>query len=233
MPVPALAALGHGHISLRQALAHLPAAVCRDYFKFAFVRHPFDRFVSACAMLNRRNPDYAGRERTFMKNALKRPRFRNRVLVRPQVPHMGEVAVKAGRGEVVDHINLRSGETRKLTVVTEPEEGFDGEIALTLENLPTGVQALAAATTTVNPRLLETGNGRGAMHKERFFPSRRLATIVLVAGGDAPATPMPQRIRLTARPIVDGKIGKALAVQEILLMICRPETEQAAMAARN
>ena len=85
LPFPALAALGHGHISLRQALAHLPAAVCRDYFKFAFVRHPFDRFVSACAMLNRRNPDYAGRERTFMKNALKRPRFRSRVLVRPQV----------------------------------------------------------------------------------------------------------------------------------------------------
>ena len=161
------------------------------------------------------------------------PHFRYRVLVRPQVPHLGEVAVKMGRGEVVDHINLRSGETRKLSVVTEPEEGFDGEIALTLENLPIGVQALAAATTTVNPRLLETGNGRGAMHKERFFPPRHLATIVLVAGRDAPATPMPQRIQLTARPIVDGKIGKALAVQEILLMICRPETEQATMAARN
>ena len=69
------------------------------------------------------------------------------------------------------------------------------------------------------------------MHKERFFPPRHLATIVLVAGRGAPATPMPQRIRLTARPIVDGKIGKALAVQEILLMICRPETEQATMAA--
>lgn len=161
------------------------------------------------------------------------PHFRYRVLVRPQVPHLGEVAVKMGRGEVVDHVNLRSGETRKLSVVTEPEEGFDGEIALALENLPAGVQALAAATTTVNPRLLETGNGRGAMHKERFFPPRHLATIVLVAGRDAPATPMPQRIRLTARPIVDGKIGKALAVQEILLMICSPETEQARMAETN
>ena len=161
------------------------------------------------------------------------PHFRYRVLVRPQVPHLGEVAVKTGRGEVVDHINLRSGETRKLSVVTEPEEGFDGEIALTLENLPAGVQALAAATTTVNPRLLETGNGRGAMHKERFFPPRHLATIVLVAGRDAPQTSMPQRVRLTARPIVEGKIGKALAVQEILLMICRPETEPARVAARN
>ena len=161
------------------------------------------------------------------------PHFRYRVLVRPQVPHLGEVAVKVGRGEVVDHINLRSGETRKLSVVTEPEEGFAGEIALTLENLPAGVQALAAATTTVNHRLLETGNGRGAMHKERFFPPRHLATIVLVASRDAPATPMPQRIQLTARPIVDGKVGQALPVQEILLMICRPEIEQATMAARK
>ena len=85
LPVPALAALGHGHISLRQAVAHLPAEVCGSYFKFAFVRHPFDRFVSVCAMLNRRNLRYPGRERAFMKNALKRPRFRDRVLVRPQV----------------------------------------------------------------------------------------------------------------------------------------------------
>ena len=71
------------------------------------------------------------------------------------------------------------------------------------------------------------------MHKERFFPPRHLATIVLAASRDAPATPMPQRIRLTARPIVDGKVGQALPVQEILLMICRPEIEQATMAARK
>lgn len=85
LPVPALARLGHGHISLRQALAHLPSPICRDYFKFAFVRHPFDRFVSVCAMLNRRDPCYTGRELSFMKSAIARPRFRARVLVRPQV----------------------------------------------------------------------------------------------------------------------------------------------------
>ena len=85
LPVPTLARLGHGHISLRQAIAYLPASVCRDYFKFAFVRHPFDRFVSVCAMLNRRDPRYPGRERAFMQGAINRPRFRARVLVRPQV----------------------------------------------------------------------------------------------------------------------------------------------------
>ena len=83
LPVAALAELRHGHITLREATAHLPAA-CGGYFKFAFVRHPFDRFVSACAMLNRRNAEYPGRERQFMARALAVPRFRARALVRPQ-----------------------------------------------------------------------------------------------------------------------------------------------------
>lgn len=84
LPVPALARIGHGHVTLRQARACLPEAVCRDYFKFACVRNPYERFVSACAMLNRRNPGYAGNETSFMKRALTVRRFRERALVRPQ-----------------------------------------------------------------------------------------------------------------------------------------------------
>ncbi len=84
LPIPALARAGHGHLTLRQLRAHLPADVCRDYFKFAFVRNPYDRFVSVCAMLNRRNPDYRGRETTFMKRAIGVRQFRARALVRPQ-----------------------------------------------------------------------------------------------------------------------------------------------------
>ena len=84
LPVTALSRVGHGHLTLRQVLAHLPETVCRDYFKFAFVRNPYGRFVSACAMLNRRNPDYPGREMTFMKSAIRVGRFRRRALVRPQ-----------------------------------------------------------------------------------------------------------------------------------------------------
>ncbi len=84
LPVAALARVGHGHLTLRQVRAHLPEAMCRDYFKFAFVRNPYDRFVSVCAMLNRRNRDYRGRETAFMKRAIEVPRFRARALVRPQ-----------------------------------------------------------------------------------------------------------------------------------------------------
>ena len=84
VPVPALARIGHGHISLRQAQAHLPERVWGAYFKFAFVRDPYDRFVSSCAFLNTHNPAYAGNEAGFMKRALSAEGFRRRVLVRPQ-----------------------------------------------------------------------------------------------------------------------------------------------------
>lgn len=83
-PVPRLARIPHGHISLRQAQASLPEAVWRSYFKFALVRNPYDRFVSACAFLNRRNPAYGGQEQAFMRSALRSERFRRRVLIRPQ-----------------------------------------------------------------------------------------------------------------------------------------------------
>lgn len=106
-PLPRLAAVRHGHVSAQQASAELPAALWRDYFKFAIVRDPFDRFVSVCAMLNKRNPGYVGRERAFMKRALSVPRFRARALVRPQtamlVDAKGRIALDyLGRYECLD-----------------------------------------------------------------------------------------------------------------------------------
>ena len=84
LPIPALARIGHGHITVREAQAWLPSEIWRSYFKFAVVRDPYQRYVSVCAFLNKRNPAFIGNERAFMKAALQRPRFRQRVLVRPQ-----------------------------------------------------------------------------------------------------------------------------------------------------
>lgn len=85
LPILELARIGHGHISLRQVQAFLPSDIWREYFKFTMVRNPYERYVSACSILNRRNPGYFGRETEFMKSALMHRRFRQRVLIRPQM----------------------------------------------------------------------------------------------------------------------------------------------------
>jgi len=84
LPIPELAALKHGHISVRQVRPHLSSEDWKSYFKFGFVRNPFDRFVSTCFFLNRENADFEKSAITFMKNALNVERFRQRMLVRPQ-----------------------------------------------------------------------------------------------------------------------------------------------------
>ena len=84
IPVPGIASLRHGHISFQQVRACLPAQTWSSYFKFGFVRNPFDRYVSTCFFLNRRNRRFAGNEVKFMRQALDNTRFRQRVLVKPQ-----------------------------------------------------------------------------------------------------------------------------------------------------
>jgi hypothetical protein len=53
LPVPELARLQHGHISLQQLRPFMKPGDFDTYFKFAFVRNPFDRFVSYCAFMTR------------------------------------------------------------------------------------------------------------------------------------------------------------------------------------
>ena len=84
IPIPEIAAIVHGHISCRQIRAALDDHTWSEYFKFAFVRNPYDRFVSTCSFLNRENGNYPGNEMQFMKQALQRDRFRKRILVVPQ-----------------------------------------------------------------------------------------------------------------------------------------------------
>jgi len=68
------------------------------------------------------------------------PEFHYRLLVRPQIPHVGEVSV-----EKADHINLVRGEAKKVTITTSYEEGFAGQISFSISGLPAGVQAFPGA----------------------------------------------------------------------------------------
>lgn len=84
LPILELAQLRHGHISVRQLQPLLPREQWQSYFKFAFVRNPFDRFVSTCFFLRRNRPGMEQQATAFMKQAIRTPRFRQRILVQPQ-----------------------------------------------------------------------------------------------------------------------------------------------------
>ncbi|MGI9271678.1 MAG: sulfotransferase family 2 domain-containing protein [Woeseiaceae bacterium] len=84
LPIPEIAALQHGHITANEIRPHLDAEIWQSYFKFGFVRNPFDRFISVCFFLNRSDPNFAATAVAFMKDRLTRKRFQQRVLVRPQ-----------------------------------------------------------------------------------------------------------------------------------------------------
>ncbi|WP_454759544.1 sulfotransferase family 2 domain-containing protein [Caulobacter segnis] len=65
-----LAAIRHGHLALRQVRPHLGDEAFAGYFKFAFVRNPFDRFVSYCAFMLRGGDDFRLRPREAMRHFL-------------------------------------------------------------------------------------------------------------------------------------------------------------------
>ena len=69
-PMEELAAIRHGHLSLRQVRPHLGEDAFRDYFKFAFVRNPFDRFVSYCAFMTRTTGAFERMPRQVMHEML-------------------------------------------------------------------------------------------------------------------------------------------------------------------
>ena len=71
-PVPALAAIGHGHISCQQLQPFLFPEVWQRYRKFAFVRNPFQRFRSLVNFwfgANTIEPDLLGRLKNLLTNA--------------------------------------------------------------------------------------------------------------------------------------------------------------------
>ena len=149
------------------------------------------------------------------------------LVVRPQIAHVGEIAAatlgKMGlnRRDKVTFINLRRGQSEKLNLVTEREEGFEGEVAIGVENLPPGVRALPGSA--IQPDVTVTGNFNeplGRINKEWYRPKRQVETIILHADEDA-ACSGPQTLRLTALPIVNGKPGVPFEFQEIPVMVLK------------
>jgi len=82
-PIPELAAIQHGHISLQQLRPHLSPEQFDSFFKFAFVRNPFDRYISYCSFMTRAKGEFQRNPQPVMRHFLQNPP-RQHVLFWPQ-----------------------------------------------------------------------------------------------------------------------------------------------------
>ena len=82
-PIPELAKLQHGHLSLQQVRPYLRPEEWDSFFKFAFVRNPFDRFVSFCAFITRAQGAFERDPKETMRRMLEQPPLHN-ILFQPQ-----------------------------------------------------------------------------------------------------------------------------------------------------
>ena len=72
-PIADLAKVGHGHISLEQLRKFMDPAKFAEYFKFAFVRNPFDRFISYCSFITRERGAFKTDPQKVMRRVLANP----------------------------------------------------------------------------------------------------------------------------------------------------------------
>lgn len=83
-PFKEFANITHGHISTQQIRPVLGEYVFKRYYKFAFVRNPYDRFVSYCAFMGREDNEFEAAPRDFMKHIVKNRNSMDHLLYRPQ-----------------------------------------------------------------------------------------------------------------------------------------------------
>lgn len=90
LPFAPLAEIGHGHISLRQIRPFLGEELFAECLKFAFVRNPFDRFVSYCAFMTRDDQAFLRRPKEVMRHFLFVDRPVDHLLFQPQHTFIGD-----------------------------------------------------------------------------------------------------------------------------------------------
>jgi|SRR5579871_1046068 len=134
--------------------------------------------------------------------------FAYRVLVRPLAPHLGKVTLEEER------VNLQPGSAKPLNVDLEREENYAGFVAVTVEGLPSGVQAVVGSEPEEEkPPLMNGGK------VDRYFPKKQKSVVLLTAAADAPITPMPRMARVLVHPIVNGKLEAPVATDLIPVMV--------------
>ena len=167
------------------------------------------------------------------------PDFQYRLLIRPRIPHLGEIEVreeaKSGKAVPIDLINLVPGVPKTLFVVTGLEEGFQSAVVVGAEGLPDTVKLLpvlkpdpepvvplAEALTCGRPSTFDCADeGAG----EKYVPKTSRATVVLVADVNATPNRTPHGVQFKVG-FFSGK-GSALKVRKVPLMVLPPPAGQA------
>ncbi len=144
--------------------------------------------------------------------------YRYRILVRPEIPHIGEVTVEGGEQD-----NLNRGEPKRLTITAGYEEGFTGDLSFAFEGLPPGVEAYPAVQYSDGRAPLEI-----PQNPDVVSAKAQKTTIVLLASPEAALTREPLLARLHCRPIAQGRLGPSLLVREIPVMVVEkpPQTAE-------
>lgn len=123
-PWAELAAIRHGHLALRQVRPHLGEAVFAAYFKFAFVRNPFDRFVSYCAFMLRDREVFQHRPQHVMRHFLFAQPPEDHILFQPQasllVDDDGRTLLTDAVGRVEDMQGSYDAICARLGVASRP-----------------------------------------------------------------------------------------------------------------
>ncbi len=129
-PWPELAAIRHGHLSLRQVRPHLGEAAFAGYFKFAFVRNPFDRFVSYCAFMLRGGDVFQERPRDVMRHFLFVEPPEHHILFQPQASLLvdtdGRTLLTDGIGHVEDMQSSYDAVCMRLGIPSRPLDRVNG-----------------------------------------------------------------------------------------------------------
>jgi hypothetical protein len=151
--------------------------------------------------------------------------YHYRILVRPEIPHVGEILVLARdlpyevapgapKPTEINRINLARKEPKKLILVASYEEGFTGDLSFFLTGLPQGVQAFPAAQFNDGRAPLEV-----TQNPDVIAPKQQKAVMVLLASPEAPLTTEPRTVQLHCQPVANGRLGADLLVREIPLMV--------------
>jgi hypothetical protein len=142
-PIPRLAQLGHGHLKVAEVQPFLLPGMWQGFFSFAFVRNPFDRFVSFCNFYNPGDMGTTDDPAAIMKKMITDPELCQHVLMQPQHLFLGDVngdpAVSfVGRYECLQkdfakicaQIDIASGELEMVNASARQRlaRGFDKEL---------------------------------------------------------------------------------------------------------